>query len=67
MSYQIKMLFEHEGNPLFEVCSHYRVQPHDSVISAMYALISLLDFSNQKLDDDIIDHLKTRIEQLRYT
>lgn len=67
MSYQILMEFEHEGNPLFEVRSHYREHPHDVVISSIYTLITLLEFSNQKLDDDVIDHLKARIENLRFS
>lgn len=68
MSYQILMEFEHEGNPLFEIRSHYREQSHDAVISSIYSLLTLLDFSNQKLDDDvIIDHMKARVEALRYT
>ena len=65
MSFQSTIKFSHEGNPYLTITSDYREYAHDMVLSSIYSLLALLDFSDKKIDDDIIDHLKMRVEELR--
>jgi hypothetical protein len=65
MSFQSIIKFQHEGNEYLTVQSSYSKYAHDMVISSIYSLLALLDFSNHRFDDDLIDHLKMRVEELR--
>lgn len=66
MSYRINMEFEHEGDPLFDIRSQCRSTPADVIISTIFSLINILEFSEYKIyDNDVIDGLKARIESFR--
>ncbi len=65
MSYQIKMSFEHEGDPIFELRSNYMNIASDCIISGIHSLISLLEFSSIKIEDDELNDLKYRFEIFR--
>jgi len=66
MSFQAIIKFSHEGNEYLTVQSSFSEYAHDMVISSIYSLLALLDFSDHKFDDDLIDHLKMRVEELRH-
>jgi hypothetical protein len=65
MEYQSIIKFLHEGNEYFTVQSSCTEYAHDMVISSIYSLLNLLDYSDHEFDDNLIDHLKSRIEELR--
>ncbi len=65
MSFQSTVKFYHGGNNYLTVQSNHTEHAHDMVLSTIYSLLALLDFSLQTFDDDVIDHLKMRVEELR--
>ncbi len=65
MSYQSIIKFTHCSDTYLTIQSTYTEYAHDMVISSIYSLLALLDFSDHKFDDDVIDHLKMRVEELR--
>ncbi len=65
MSYNAIITFHDCGDDYLTITSPYRENPQDMVISSIYNLLSLLDFGDNKFEDDVIDHLKMRIEELR--
>jgi len=66
MSFQSIIKFSHEGNEYLTVQSSYAQYAHDMVISSIYSLLALLDFSEHRFDDDLIDHMIRRVDELRY-
>lgn len=65
MSYQTTIEFTYDSNHLFTIHSPYREYSHDVIISSLHTLISVLEFSSQKFDEDYIDQLKNRLEDLK--
>ena len=65
MSFQAIIKFSHEGSEYLTVQSAFSEYAHSMVISSIYSLLALLEFSDHKFDDDLIDHLKMRVEELR--
>lgn len=65
MSFQSIIKFSHEGNEYLTVQSSFCEEAHDMVISSIYSLLALLDFSEHRFDDDLIDHMIRRVEELR--
>jgi len=65
MSYQSIIKFTVDGDPYLTIQSRYTEHAHDMVISSIYSLLAILDFSDKGFDDQVIDHLKMRVEELR--
>ena len=65
MSFQSIIKFYHEGHNYLTVQSNHSEYAYDMVLSSIYSLLALLDFSDHKFDDDVIDHLIRRVEELR--
>lgn len=59
------MNFSREGNCYLTITSSYEENAQDMILSSIYNLLVLLDFSDPKLDEDIIDNLKNIVEGLR--
>jgi len=65
MSFQAKIDFTHDGNPYLTILSEYSEYAQDVILSAIYNLINLLEIGDHKFDDNIIDHLKNRFDEMR--
>jgi hypothetical protein len=66
LSYRATIEFTHQSNPYLIIQSSDNEHSYEAVLGAIYSLVALLEFSNHKFDDCIIDNLKMRIEELRY-
>ncbi len=66
MSFQSIIKFENCGETYLTIQSHHTDHAYDMVISSIYSLLAILDFSENKFDDDVIDCLKMRVEELRH-
>ena len=65
MSYEATINFTFEDSHYLTIKSSYCCDSYDVTLSCIYSLIALLELGNHKFDDDVIDYLKTRIEELR--
>lgn len=65
MSFQSIIKFQECGDTYITMQSSPTEHAYDMVIQSIYSLLALLDFSDHRFDDDVIDHLKLRVEDLR--
>jgi len=65
MSFQAIIKFSHEGSEYLTVQSSCSENAHDMIISSLHSLLALLDLSDHRFDDDLIDHMIKWVEGLR--
>lgn len=65
MSYHSIVTFYHEGESYFTMKSEPKAKPPDMALTTIYNLMAILYLGNSKFDDDVIDHLLMRVEELR--
>jgi len=65
MNFQSTIHFNNNGEEYLTITSSPSEYAHDMVLSSIYSLLALLDFSEHRFDNEVIDHLKMRVEQLR--
>lgn len=67
MSFQAIINFNHVGENYLTVQTTYEEYAHDMVLETLHSCISLLYLCEHKFDDDTIDKIIRRIEELRET
>lgn len=65
MSFQSLIKFQECGDTYLTIQSSPTEHAYDMVIQSIYSMLALLYFSDHRFDDDVIDHLKLRVEELR--
>lgn len=65
MMFQSIITFTNNENTYLTVNSESVEYAHDMVLSSICILLSLLEFGDNKFDDDVIDHIKNRVEKFR--
>lgn len=66
MSFQSIIKFNQHSETYLTIQSGYVENAYDMVLSSVYSLLALLDFGEHRFDDEVIDHLKMRVEELRH-
>jgi hypothetical protein len=67
MSFQSITTFNKGDETYFTISSEHKEYFHDMVLCTINNLLAILEFSNHKFDDEVVEHLKMRLEELRYT
>lgn len=65
MNFQSIVKFYLEDENYLTIQSEYKEEAYAMVLSTVYALLAMLYFGNHKFDDDVIDHLLRKVEELR--
>lgn len=64
MSFHSTIHFNNNGEEYLTITSSPSEYVHEVVVSSIYSLLALLEFSEHRLNNEVIDHLKMRVEQL---
>lgn len=66
MSFQATVKFKEDNETYLTLTTNYKEYAYEMVIDAIYNMLTLLYREDHKFDDDFIDHLKMRVEELRH-
>jgi len=66
MNFQAVIKFHQNGESYFSIQTTHHETAHDMLVDCVFSMLFLLQMGDHKFDDDVIDHLKKRVEELRY-
>lgn len=65
MSFQATVKFKEDNETYLTLTTNHKEYAHDMVIDAIFNMMALLCMGDHKFDDDVIDHIIRRAEELR--